>query len=445
MSSSITEIETVSIRRLLWRYSTPAIIAMIASSLYNLVDTIFIGQCAGSLALTGVTVAKPFMDILAAFGTLVGVGGSAYLSIILGEKNYTEANKVLANVIIFNILIGALITVVGLLFLEPILYSFGASENTLSYAKDYMEVILYGNILTHIYFGLNNILRSMGKPKVAMYSTIIAVVLNIFLDYFFVYKLNMGIRGAAWGTVISQFTAICLQIYIFCNPNTLLHFQRGLWHPSLTMAKKIFPIGIAPFLMNVAHCFVVVVINNQLKSYGGDMAIASYGIINRLVFIFAMIVMGLNQGMQPIVGYNYGARHYDRMWQTFKLTAYFATIITGTMFFLGECFPELLARMFTPEEDLITQTINPMRILVCMNLLAGFQMVTTNFFTSIGEVKKAIFLSLTRQVLYLIPLCLILPHFFGINGVWMSQPSADFLAAITTTILLAFELRKMRD
>ena len=447
MSYSITELETVSVRRLLWRYALPAIIAMTASSLYNLVDSIFIGRCVGPLALSALAIAKPLMDICAAFGAMIGVGGGAFLSIKLGEKDYHTANKILGNVIVFNILLGMVVMIAGLLFLDELLLLCGASNDTLFYAHSYMEVILYGNIFTHIYFGLNNLLRSMGKPKIAMYATIVAVITNIFLDYLFVYVMGMGTRGAAWGTVIAQTVAICLQIFIYCNRRQLLHFQRNIWKPTVYMAKNILTIGIAPFLMNLAICFVVIILNNQLKTYGGDLSIASFGIINRVTFIFMMIVMGLNQGMQPIVGYNFGAKRFDRMWQAFKLTSIFATIIMGVVFLLGECIPRPLIMMFTEDQTLIEQTIKPMRIITSTGLVIGFQMVTVNFFTSIGQVKKSIFLSLTRQVIYFIPFCLILPKFVtpNINGVWFSLPISDVLAAITTTIILLREIKRIKN
>lgn len=445
--NTASELGTESIRRLLWKYALPAIIAMTAASLYNIVDSIFIGHGCGALALSGLTVAKPFMDICAAFGSLVGVGASTLVAIKLGEKDYPTASRVLGNVVVMNFILGLLVMVVGLIWLDPILYAFGASENTITYARDYMRIILFGNVLTHIYFGLNNVLRSMGHPKSAMISTIVAVTVNIILDPIFIFVLDMGVRGAALATVISQAVSVIWQMTIFCNPNELLHFRKGIWKLNRRITWRVLAIGAAPFLMNFAHCFVVIIINNQLVRFGGDLSLATYGVINRFTFVFAMIVMGLNQGMQPIVGFNYGAQQYDRMLRAFKLTAYCATIVMGLVFFFGELTPRWVTEVFTHDEVLIVASIKPMRIICCMMLLVGFQIVTGNFFTSIGMSGKSIFLSLTRQVIYLIPLALVLPSLFTnepINGVWWSLPISDFISALTACIMLLVALKKFR-
>lgn len=442
-----TELGTEPIRRLLVKYALPGIIAMTASSLYNIVDSVFIGHGCGMLALSGLTVAKPFMDICAAFGSFVGVGASSLLAIKLGEKDYESAGKILGNVIVLNVILSALVMIVGLAWLDPILYAFGASADTILYAHEYMEIILFGNILTHIYFGLNSMLRSMGHPKNSMAATIVAVSVNVILDPIFIFVLDMGVRGAALATIISQSIAVLGQLSIFCNPNEVVHFHKGIWRLEKDITLRSFAIGLSPFLMNIAHCFVVIIINNQLKRYGGDMALATYGVINRLVFVFAMIVMGLNQGMQPIVGYNYGAKQYGRMIKAFRLTAFCATVVMTTVCLLGECMPGLMTRLFTHDEVLIDATILPMRIVCCSLFIIGFQMVTGNFFTSIGMAGKAIFLSLTRQVLYLIPLALWLPLCFThspIMGVWWSIPISDTMAAATAAIMLIIEMRKFR-
>ncbi len=433
-----TELGTAPIHKLLFKYALPAIIAMTASSLYNIVDSIYIGHGCGALALGALTVAKPFMDICAAFGSLVGVGASSLLAIYLGERDYERANRVLGNVIVLNIILSTIVMIVGLVWLDPILLAFGASQDTLVYAHDYMEIILYGNILTHIYFGLNAMLRSAGHPRFSMTATIVAVVVNIILDPIFIFGLDMGVRGAALATVISQAVAVIWQITKFFDKTQLVRFHRGIWILDKGITKRALAIGLSPFLYNIAHCFVVIIINNQLKRYGGDMAIASYGVINRLTFIFAMIVMGLNQGMQPIAGYNYGAKQYQRVWRTFRLTALCATVAMGIAFILGEFLPEPMTRMFTHDPVLIEGTILPMRIICSTMLIIGFQMVAGNLFTSIGMAGKAIFLSMTRQVLYLIPLTLTIPLLFAdpLLGVWWSIPISDGMAAITAVIML---------
>ena len=442
--SRTTELGTAPVHSLLWKYALPAIIAMTATSLYNIVDSIYIGHGCGALALGALTVAKPFMDICAAFGSLVGVGASSLLAIYLGQKDYDRANRVLGNVIVMNIILSAIVMVVGLIWLDPILMAFGASEDTL-YAREYMEIILYGNILTHIYFGLNAMLRSAGHPRFSMAATIVAVTINIILDPIFIFGLDMGVCGAALATVISQAVAVVWQLTKFMDKNELVRFHRGIWRLNRHITTRALAIGMSPFLYNIAHCFVVIIINNQLKNFGGDMAIASYGVINRLTFVFAMMVMGLNQGMQPISGYNYGAKQYDRMLQSFYLTCAYATGVMGIVFVLGECFPELVTKMFTHDPVLIDLTIKPMRIICSTMLIIGFQMVTGNLFTSIGKAGKAIFLSLTRQVLYLIPLVLWMPMIFSepIDGVWWSIPLSDTLSAITAVIVLFASRRKL--
>jgi len=436
--SRTTELGTAPVHNLLFKYALPAIIAMTATSLYNIVDTIYIGHGCGALALGALTVAKPFMDICAAFGSLVGVGASSLLAIYLGEKDYEKANRVLGNVIVMNVILSAVVMAVGLIWLDPILFAFGASEDTIVYAHEYMEIILYGNILTHVYFGLNALLRSAGHPRFSMVATIVAVVINIILDPIFIFGMDMGVRGAALATVISQAVAVVWQITKFFDKNELVRFHRGIWRLNRHITSRALAIGMSPFLYNIAHCFVVIIINNQLKTFGGDMAIASYGVINRLTYVFAMIVMGLNQGMQPIAGYNYGAKHYDRVLRSFYITCAYATGVMGTVFVLGECFPELMTRMFTHDPILIEQTIRPMRIICSSMLIVGFQMVAGNLFTSIGKAGKSIFLSLTRQVIYLIPLTLCLPMIFPnpLDGVWWSIPISDTLSAITAVIVL---------
>ncbi|MBR0296373.1 MAG: MATE family efflux transporter [Paludibacteraceae bacterium] len=436
--SQTTELGTAPIHKLLFKYAMPAIIAMTATSLYNIVDSIYIGHGCGALALGALTVAKPFMDICAAFGSLVGVGASSLLAIYLGEKDYDRANRVLGNVIVMNVILSALVMAVGLIWLDPILLAFGASEETLGYAHDYMEIILYGNILTHIYFGLNSLLRSAGHPRFSMTATIVAVVVNIILDPLFIFGMEMGVRGAALATVISQAVAVVWQLTKFMDKNELVRFHRGIWRLNRHITSRALAIGMSPFLYNIAHCFVVIIINNQLKNFGGDMSIASYGVINRLTFVFAMMVMGLNQGMQPIAGYNYGAKQYDRVLQSFYLTCAYATGVMGIVFVLGEFCPEVVTKMFTHDPVLIAQTIKPMRIICSTMLIIGFQMVAGNLFTSIGKAGRSIFLSLTRQVIYLIPLTLLLPMLFAdpLDGVWWAIPVSDALAAVTAIIVL---------
>jgi putative MATE family efflux protein len=446
----ITELGTAPVRKLLVKYAMPGIIAMTAMSLYNMVDSIFIGHGVGALALSGLTVAKPFMDICAAFGTLVGVGASSLVAIKLGEKDYRSANDILANVILLNILLGSLIMVIGLYWLDPILYAFGASDATIGYARDYMEIILWGNILTHIYFGLNSMLRSMGHPRISMYATILAVALNVILDPIFIFVLDMGVKGAALATILSQLISVIVEMIIFLNPKEVIHFHRGIWRLKKDITMRALSIGLAPFLMHMAACFVVIVLNNQLMRYGNDMAIATFGITNRFIFFFVMIVMGIQQGMQPIVGYNYGAQEYGRMLRTFKLAIYSATCVMSVLWLFGEIWPEGFIRLFTHDKALIEQSIVPARIMLCVMFAIGFPMVTGNFYTSIGMAPRAIFLSLTRQVIFLIPLILCMPILFnkiGMNpiwGVWWSWPISDTLSVLISAVLINKDIRKFR-
>lgn len=449
-ANKITELGTQPIRSLLFKYAMPGIIAMTAMSLYNMVDSIFIGHGVGALALSGLTVAKPFMDICAAFGTLVGVGASSLVAIKLGEKDYRSANDILANVILLNVLLGTIIMVVGLYWLDPILYAFGASDETIAYARDYMEIILWGNIITHIYYGLNSMLRSVGHPRISMYATILAVLLNLALDPIFIFVMDMGVRGAALATIISQIVSVIVEMIIFLNPKEVIHFHRGIWRLRRDITMRALGIGLAPFLMHMAACFVVIVLNNQLKRYGGDMAIATFGMTNRFMFFFSMIVMGIQQGMQPIVGYNYGANLKDRMLRAFKLSVYCATCVMGVLWLFGVFWPEGFIRLFTHDDVLIAQSIAPARVMLCVMFAVGFPMITGNFYTSIGMAPKAIFLSLTRQVLFLIPLILCLPLLFDhigwtpIWGVWWALPISDSLSVMTAAIVINRDMRKFK-
>lgn len=445
MAQSVpTELGTEKIGKLLKQYAIPAIIAMTASSLYNMVDSIFIGHGVGAYAIAGLAITFPLMNLGAAFGSLVGVGASSLISMLLGEKNYGMAQKVFGNVITLNLIIGLLYTVAVLLFLDPILIFFGGSEQTLPYAREYMVIILWGNMITHMYFGLNAVLRAAGFPKRAMYATIFTVVLNTVLDPVFIYIFDMGISGAAIATVLSQFIALCMQLKWFSNKNEVLHFKRGIYNLVPRISKDILAIGASPFLMNVAACFIVILINSGLKKYSGDLAIGAYGIINRVAFIFVMIVMGLNQGMQPIVGYNYGAKKFDRVHKTLVTTIAFATGVTTFGFLIAELFPKLFIVMFTTEGELIDIAEKGMRIIFMFFPIVGFQMVTTNFFQSVGMAGKSIFLSLSRQLIFLAPCLVILPLFFGVTGIWTSMAVSDALASIVAAFMLTNQIKKFK-
>lgn len=439
-----TELGTEKISKLLRQYAVPAIIAMTASSLYNMVDSIFIGHGVGKFAIAGLALTFPMMNLGAAFGALVGVGASATISMLLGQKNYEMAQKVLGNVVTLNLIIGLIYTIVFLIFLDPILYFFGASENTIGYARDYMKVILYGNIITHMYLGLNAVMRSAGLPRKAMMATIYTVIINTVLDPLFIYVFDWGIKGAAWATIIAQTSALIWITRIFSDKNLVIHFKRGIFKLKSRIVKDVISIGMSPFFMNTAACLIVILINQGLQRHGGDLAIGAYGIVNRISFVFVMIVMGLNQGMQPIAGYNFGAREFQRVDRVLKLTIFCATAIMTLGFLVAELFPRQLVMIFTTDEELIQHSISGMRIVFLMFPIIGFQMVTSNFFQSVGMAGKAIFLSLTRQLLFLLPCLLILPHFFQTNGIWMSMPVADALSSIVSFFMLYSQIKKFK-
>ena len=448
-----TELGEKSIGKLLRQYAVPAIIAMTASSLYNMVDSIFIGRV-GSMAISGLAVTFPLMNISAAFGSLVGVGASALTSMLLGQKNYKVAGRVLGNVITMNVALGVFLMVFGLLFLDPILYFFGASENTIGYAREYMIVILLGNVVTHLYLGLNAVLRAAGRPKVAMWATILTVVLNTILDPIFIFVFDLGIKGAAIATVLAQVVSLVWQLRIFSNKNEVLHFEGGkIFSFDAKIAKESIKIGLSPFLMNMASCFVVLLINTQLRRYGdmldgvnngGDMAIGAYGIVNRIIFLFVMVVMGFNQGMQPIAGYNYGAGKYDRVLKVFWQTVMWATITTSLGFVVGMFVPEVAVRLFADEPKMVEIASMGFSIAVAVFPIVGFQMVVSNFFQSIGMANKAIFLSLSRQVLFLIPCLILVPLAYGIEGVWMAMPISDGISTVVAAVMMWQLIRKFK-
>jgi putative MATE family efflux protein len=423
---------------------------MTASSLYNIVDSVFIGQGVGPLAISGLALTFPLMNLSAAFGAMVGVGASTLISVKLGQKDYGTAQNVLGNVVTLNLIIGLAFGFICLLLLDPILYFFGASDDTISYARDYMEIILWGNVFTHSYLGLNAVLRSAGHPRQAMMATIATVLINTVLDYLFIYPFGWGIRGAAFATVLAQIIILIWQFKIFSNKNELLHLRRGIYKLKSRIVKETLAIGMSPFLMNLAACLVVLFINKGLKEYGGDLAIGAYGIVNRIIFFFIMIVIGLNQGMQPIAGFNFGARQYDRMMRVMKLTMIAATCVTTAGFLIGELCPGVVVSAFTTDESLKQLAMQGMRIVVAVFPIVGSQMVTTNFFQSIGMASKSIFLSLTRQLLFLLPCLYILPPIMdawmgdGALGVWMSIPTADLLSTVIALWMMAYQLKKFR-
>lgn len=438
------ELGTKPVGKLLAQYALPAIIAMTAASLYNIIDRVFIGQVVGPMAISGLAITFPFMNLAAAFGAAVGVGASTTISVKLGQKDYESAENILGNTITLNLIVGLAFGGICLLFLDPILRFFGASDATLPYARDFMQVILAGNVFSHMYFGMNAVLRAASKPQMAMFATIFTVGMNILLDVVFILWWHWGIKGAAFATVISQVLALCWQIKLFTNKSELLHLKRGIYKLKSNLVRNIISIGISPFLMNACACVIVIFINNQLVRFGGDMAVGAYGIANSIAMIFVMFVIGLNQGMQPIAGYNYGAQQYDRMMRVVKLSIITAVCIMLTGWSLAMFAPYHCARMFTTDLELIKGSIKAIHIIMMMFPLIGSQMVITNFFQCIGKVKISIFLSLSRQLLFLLPLLAILPNFYGINGVWASMPTSDFIAVVVAVTIMLVFLRRFK-
>ncbi|MGM5632012.1 MATE family efflux transporter [Apibacter raozihei] len=438
------ELGTEDIGKLLKKYAIPAIIAMIASSLYNITDSIFIGHGVGALAISGLAITFPLMNLAAAFGSLVGVGASTLLSVRLGQKDYTTANTILGNVFIMNLIIGISFSLLTLPFLDSILFFFGASDKTLPYAHDFMVIILMGNVITHMYLGLNSMLRSSGKPKHSMYATIFTVLINLVLNPLFIFGFQWGIRGSAIATITSQIIVLIWQIYLFSDKSNFIHLQKGIFKLKSRIVKDSLAIGMSPFLMNAASCIIVIIINQGLLKYGGDLAVGAYGIVNRIAFLFVMVVLGLNQGMQPIAGYNYGARSYSRVTAVLKKTILWATLIMTLGFIFVQLAPHWVASIFTTDQELIDIASVGLRIVFLCYPLVGFQVVVSTFFQSIGMANKAIFLSLTRQVIFLIPCLLILPRFMGISGIWYSLPIADFVATLMAAVLLYLQFKQFK-
>jgi len=433
-----------SIGLLLLQYSLPAIIATVATSLYNLVDRIFIGQFVGPLAISGLGITLPIMSIATAFGTLVGSGAASIISIRLGESRKNDAFATLANAVILNLIIGVLFSMICLVNLDKILYVFGASDLTIPYARSFMVIILLGNPVTQMFFSLNTIQRASGYPAKAMLTVLLTMFVNLVLVYVFVYRLQWGIEGAAWATVLGQCSGLFCVIVHFCKKHSHIHFLWSCFSLRWNIIRHIISIGLSPFLIHICSCIVVVVINWQLKKYAGDYAIGAYSVINTVVNFVTVIVLGLSQGMQPIVGYNYGARMFERVSRTLWLTIIIGFSITTAGFVVMMLFPMQIAHCFTTDASLANLISNGMRLYILAFPLIGFQVVVSNFFQSIGKPNISIFLSLSRQVLFLIPCVLIFPLFGGLNGIWVSMSSADFLSAIVTAILLAYYYKKIK-
>ena len=446
MKQAVTPLRLGSdrISSLLVRYAIPSIIAMTSSSLYNIVDSIFIGHGVGPIAISGVALSMPLMNIASAFGSLIGIGAAARTSIRLGQGRREAAEGVLGNVVLLNFLVAALFTAVGLLLLDPILCFFGASDATIGYARDFMQIILGGTIVTHMYLSLNEVIRASGYPRRAMAIMLTAVVLNCLLNPLFIFGFGWGIRGSAAATVLAQAAALSVSLIHFSSRGSFIRFERGIFRLQASVVGKIFSIGMASFLLHLCASAVVIVVNKSLREYGGDVAIGAYGIIYRVAMLFLMIVSGLNQGMQPIVGYNYGSGRYNRLFRTFRIAAG-AAVLVSTIGTLGGVFdPRPIAAMFMQDEQQIQSAVNCLRITLVSFWIVGFQIVTTQFFQALGMAGKAVFLSLTRQIIFMIPLLFILPPIMGLDGVWTAFPISDIVATVVAACLLWVQIRNIR-
>lgn len=434
MPSPSNLLGTEKLSTLIWKYSIPSIVGTVVMSLYNIVDRIFIGQGVGALAISGLALTFPFMIMLMAFGMLIGAGSSSRISITLGEGDHAKAEKILGNALTLTWLISGGVSLLTYIFMDQILSFFGGTTATITYAREYMQIIVPASVISATNFGFNNIMRASGFPRKAMYTMLIGSVANVILDAIFIFVFNWGIRGAALATVISYMISCWWVLRHFLSKESAIRFRKHNFKLEKPIVSSILSIGMSPFSMQVAASLVVILINSTLISYGGDLAIGAYGVINSLLIMIVMIVLGLNQGTQPIVGYNYGAKEFDRVFKTVKYSIIIATSLTTFGFLLGIFFSRISVSLFTSDPELIAIASNALRITIVMFPLVGFQIVISNFFQSIGKAKISIFLSLTRQFIFLIPGILILPGIWGLNGAWAAMPVSDGLSAIVAAI-----------
>lgn len=437
---------TKSVSKLLVQYSVPAIIASVATSLYNIVDSIFIGRGVGPMAISGLAITFPLMNLVVAFCTLIAVGGATISSIFMGQKNTSRATDVVNNVMMLCLIHSVVFGGLTLFFLDEILYFFGATAETIKYAREFMTIILYGTPISYVFIGLNNLMRATGYPKKAMISALLSVAVNVVLAPIFIFSFKWGIAGAALATICGQFVAFIWVLVHFMSKSSFIHFKRDNRWFTPSIIKRIYSIGLSPFLMNVCACVVVVFINKALLDYAGsdgNLAVGAYGIVNRTTMFFVMVVFGITQGMQPILGFNYGANKWDRVKRTLKIGIIAGTTITTIGFILTESFPDTISSLFTTDPTLISIARRGFRVYFICYSVVGCQIVIQNFFQSIGKPQISIFLSLTRQLLFLIPFLIILPRHFGTDGVWASMSGSDLIAFIVAVITLLIMFKKL--
>ena len=435
--------ETKSVNKLVWDYALPAIVGMIVSALYNIVDRIFLGHGVGSLAMSGLAITFPVMILTSSLGILVGTGASSRISLALGQKNKQHAEQILGNSLLLLVVFNIIITVVFLIFLKPILMAFGASELTFPYARDYLQIIIPGNIFVSTCFCFNNMMRVSGYPKKAMYTMFIGAGCNVVLTPIFIFVLGMGIRGTAISTVISMCIGTIFVMRHFVQPDSLIRLKKRHIRLDLAIITAIVSIGFSPFLMQVAGTFVAALMNTQLMRYGEDLAVGAFSIYNSLSMLIVMVAIGLNQGMQPIIGYNYGAKNYGRVKETLYYGLKVATVVTSIGWGIGMFMPQLFASAFTSDPQTLALAERGIRIATVAFPVIGFQIVVSSYFQSIGQAKKSIILSLTRQILFLIPALLILPRFLGLDGVWVANPVSDVISAVVAGGFLVHLTREL--
>ena len=437
---------TESVGKLLLKYSVPAIIGMLVNALYNVVDRIFIGNIpgVGPLAITGVGVTMPIMSITLAFAMLIGIGCTTNISIKLGQGKKEDAQKIIGNGITLSIIISLILSIIGIVFGNQILHLFGASDQTLYYAKSYIYIILAGTVFNTLGFTLNNTIRGDGNPKLAATIMVVGCITNVILDAVLIFVFNLGIQGAAIATVISQIVTALWGLMYYVKGKSNLTFEKSSLKLDKSLVKSIIAIGIAPFSMQIATSLVQVISNNALKMYGGDLAIGAMATISSISMIFLMPIFGLNQGSQPIIGFNYGAKQYDRANKAFKISALISIVILTAGWILVQLSPETVIGMFNKDPKLMDISVNGIRIYLFMIPIIGISITGSNYIQSVGKAKIATVLSLLRQVILLIPMILILPNFFGLNGVWYASPISDFLSTAITAYILYRELKSYK-
>ncbi len=443
VTDRLTELATVGPARLLWRYSLPAVVGMLVMSLYNVVDRIFLGQGVGPEAIAGLAITFPVMNLSAAMGVLVGAGSAARISIMLGAEDRRGAEITLGNSLTLLLMNCTVYLTVFAVFIDDILLMFGASEVTLPYARDFMLYIMPGMLFMNLTFSFNNCMRASGYPMRAMVTMFIGAGCNVILAPVFIFGLELGIKGAAMATDISMFISMCFVMAHFFNRRVTLQFHRGTFGLRWRYVAGILAIGAAPSLVNAAGSAVNVIINTTLYRHGGDLDIAAAGIFTTFTSVIVMVIVGICQGMQPIVGYNYGARKLHRVKRTVMVAVGISTVLATLGGAFGLALPGLVARAFTTSPQLISSTSMALGTALWAFWMVGFQIVATTFFQSIGKAGKSIFLSLSRQVIFLIPLLLTLPGALGLRGVWLSFPLSDTCATVVTAVFIFWEFHRL--